>query len=158
MQSKKLLSRKEYENFLKNLPKKCCSFCEYKKYQIVLKEWKYWIWIVNLSPYWYHHTLLVSRRHFEEFPQLTIKELTQLKEAITFVTNKYRQKKLRLKDGTRIQKYVFFWRLRDNKYDSISGNTRMGHFHIHIAPDKDHLWDPVVDSTANQFDFREFLK
>lgn len=158
MPPEKLLSRKEYENFLKSLPKNICSFCENKKYQIILKEWKHWIWIVNLFPYWHYHTLLFPKRHIKEFSQLTIKEMEELKKITIFVIGKYKQKKLRLKNGDKLRKYVFFWRLREDNRDLISGNIRPNHFHIHIAPDKDHLWDPIIDSTANQFNFKDFLK
>lgn len=49
---KSLLTREEYEKFLAQLPKGYCPFCDKDKHQIVLEEYKNWIWIAALAPYW----------------------------------------------------------------------------------------------------------
>lgn len=154
----KLLTRQKYEKFLRNFPKGHCSFCDYKKYQIILREWENWIWVVNIAPYWRYHTLLVPKRHFKEFEEITEKEMGEFKIMLNWAVKKYRDKKLFREDGSPIKKYIFFWRLRDDPLDMVSGNIRPDHFHFHIAPDRDHLWDPIVEHNAYLWDVNELLQ
>lgn len=154
----KLLSRVEYELFLKSIPKNICTFCEYHDYQIVLKEGWRWVWIANLAPYWKYHTMLISKRHFTEYIEMDDFESVELKEMLNYAMGKYRNAELRRDDGTKIEKFVYFWRKRDNKLDRISGTIRPDHFHVHIAPDRDHLWDDVIDDHAYKVDIVKSLK
>jgi len=62
----KLLSRQEYDNWVSQLPKDVCTFCEWDKYQILLKEFEYWIWIACIAPYWRWHTMIVPKLFWSE--------------------------------------------------------------------------------------------
>ena len=148
----KLMNRDQYNKWLKKLPKNYCTFCNWKEYQIVLKEGWRWIWVANLAPYWYWHTMLVPKRHFVEYNEMNDKEAVELRDMFDYAINRYREEKLLREDGSQIKKYVFFWRLRDDTYDPISKVKRPNHFHIQIAPDKDHLWDPTLDKNAYKID------
>lgn len=154
----RLLSRIEYDEWLKILPKNTCTFCEYKKYQIILDEDDNWVWIANIAPYWRWHTMFVPKRHFVEFSEMTPEELGDLMKIYKRAIAKFRFKHLKRKDGSPIKKYVLFWRMRDDLLDKISGNIRPNHFHLHFTPDKDHLWDPTLDGDAHLFDIEEELK
>lgn len=144
----KLLSRKQYDKWLRKLPEGICTFCDFKKYQIILKEFDYWVWIANLAPYWYWHTMIVPKRHFVEFDEMTFRESGELPEVLAHTKAKFLQSKVTRNDGVRVEKFVYFWRLRINRFDPISGTTRPNHFHLHLAPDKDHLWDEILDNDA----------
>jgi len=120
----KMLSRKQYEEWLKSFPPDYCSFCDWPHNQITLHEGKNWIWIANRSPYWYWHTMLVTKRHVREFDQLSVIEAGELVEMYGYIVKKYREAELKRSDNSLIKKYVFFWRLRDDLYDPISGNMR----------------------------------
>ncbi len=144
----KLLSRPQYDKWLKKLPKDYCTFCHYDEFQIILHEGYEWVWIANIAPYWYYHTMLIPKRHFTEFGDMTNSEAIEFKQILSLAMKRYRSQKLYRPDKTLIEKYVYFWRKRDNLVDKISGTTRPDHFHIHISPDQDHLWDRVVDKDA----------
>lgn len=148
----KLMTRKDYDKWVASVPLKVCTFCEWKKYQVVLKEFENWVWIANIAPYWRYHTMILSKRHFLRFSDMSFKEAGELTQVIDYGEKKILDAKLKRKDGTLIEKVVYFWRFRLNAYDPISGTTRNGHFHLHLAPDKDHLWDPIVDPTACKID------
>lgn len=150
------MSRAEYDLWTKNIPKEKCMFCDQNE-QFILKEGYEWLWVANIAPYWYYHTMLIPKRHFVEYWDMTNDEAIELKQLSKYVINRYRQAKLLRSDNTEIKKYVFFWRLRDDRFDPISGNIRPDHFHLHIAPDKDHLWDPTLDENAYKVDIRKLI-
>lgn len=146
----KLLTREEYDSWVKTI--KTCTFCEWNKYQVVLKEFKYWVWIASIAPYWKYHTMIIPKRHFEKYSEINHKEAKELVKAINYGEDKILNSNLYRTDGSKIEKVVYFWRYRKNRYDPVSGNMRPSHFHLHLIPDRDHLWDPVVDPNAKDWD------
>lgn len=151
-----LLTRKQYdEQFVPSIPKGVCTFCKWKEYQKVIKEFEQWIWISNLAPYWRWHTMIFPKRHFEEFDEQTYKENAELLDVLSHVKRRMLDANLERGDGTKVKKIVHFWRYRADRFDPISGTIRPSHFHMHITPDKDHLWDAVLDKDAYKFDFAE---
>jgi len=149
----KLLSREEYDKkFIPNIPKDVCTFCEWDKYQLVLKEFDHWVWIANIAPYWRWHTMVIPKRHFVEFDEQSYKENGELLDVLAHVKRKMIDAKLQRSDGSEVKKIVHFWRFRADRYDPISGTVRPDHFHLHITPDKDHLWDPILDADAHTCD------
>jgi len=148
----KLLSRPDYEKWLKKLQPNECTFCKWKEYQIVLKEFEHWVWIANIAPYWNWHTMILSKRHFEKYGDMTFKEAGELTSVIDYGEKKILESKLKREDGTLIEKVVYFWRYRFNRFDPISGTVRMAHFHLHLCGDRDHLWDRVVNPEAHKCD------
>lgn len=150
------MTRKQYDKWMKTLDPNICTFCDQKK-QIVLKEFEYWIWIANLAPYWKYHTMIVPKRHFEKYSDMTIQEAGELVTVIDYGEKKIIDAKIVRKDGTQVKKVVYFWRFRMDRLDKVSGTIRPSHFHIHLAPDKDHLWDPILDENASEVDIINLL-
>jgi diadenosine tetraphosphate (Ap4A) HIT family hydrolase len=148
----KLLSRPEYDKFMQDLPDGKCTFCEWETYQIVLKEFDQWLWIANIAPYWKYHTMIMPKRHFEKYSDMTFMEAGELVKVIDYGEKKILDAKLLRDDGSLIEKVVYFWRHRFNRYDPISGTIRPSHFHLHLSPDKDRLWDSILDQSANSWD------
>lgn len=146
---KKLLTRKQYEeDFTPSIPTGACTFCEWKKYQQVIKEFENWLWIANLAPYWNWHTMVVPKRHFVEFQDQTYKENAELLDVLQHAKRKLLDSGLVRADGVEVKKIVSFWRYRADRRDPITGNVRPDHFHLHIVPDKDRLWDSTLDKNA----------
>jgi len=154
----KLLSRLEYDRWYKKLPANVCTFCNLDKYQLILKEFEHWVWIANLAPYWKYHTMIVSKRHFEKYSDMTFVEAGELVSVIDYGEKKMLEAKLTRDDGGLIEKVVYFWRFRLNRFDRISGTVRPAHFHLHLTPDKDHLWDKVIDKDAHKWDINILKK
>jgi len=148
----KLLSRPEYDDWLKTIPRDVCTFCRWKKYQIVLREFKYWVWIANIAPYWKWHTMIISKRHFEKYSDMTSLEAGELTRMIDYGEKKIIDSKLRRDDGSLVEKVVYFWRYRANRFDPISGTIRPDHFHIHLCCDKDRRWDSTIDDHSTEWD------
>ena len=147
-----LMSRPEYDQWIKNLPAGVCTFCEWDKYQIVLKEFEHWLWIANLAPYWWWHTMIIPKRHFVEYEEQTFKEAAEFLDAFTYAKRKLLDAGLTRSDGVKVEKIVSFWRFRANRFDPISQTVRPDHFHVSISPDKDHLWDSTLDDDAYKCD------
>jgi diadenosine tetraphosphate (Ap4A) HIT family hydrolase len=154
---RKLFSRREYNDWLRTLPKEYCAFCDWKSHQILLHEGRYWLWIMNLAPYWRYHTLLIPKRHVREFSELDVPEVGELVEVYSHAVSRFRRARLSRSDDSIVEKFVFFWRLRDNPMDFASGNQRPDHFHIHFVPDRDQLFDPVLDDDAVSVDIDSFV-
>jgi diadenosine tetraphosphate (Ap4A) HIT family hydrolase len=153
-----LLTRSEYEGWLEWLKENSIDpFKDWRNHQAILKEGQYWLWVANKAPYWRFHTLFVPKRYFKEWGDMTVQEMAELMLMLKNAINKMRTAKLERADGTLIEKYVFFWRLRDNTFDPISGNDRPTHFHLHLAPDRDHLWDSTLEEDAHKVDILGIL-
>lgn len=150
---KHLMTRVEYDEFMRGISADKCTFCEWQKYQVVLKEFDYWVWIANLAPYWKFHTMIISKRHFEKYSDMSFMEAGELVKVIDYGEKKMLDAKLVRDDGTLIEKVVYFWRYRFNRFDAISGTIRPSHFHLHLCGDKDHLWDSTLDTGANKWDY-----
>jgi len=148
----KKMTREDYDIWLKKLPPNVCTFCEWEKYQIVLKEFEHWVWIENIAPYWDYHTLIISKRHFEKYGDMTFKEAGELISVIDYGTKKIIDGKLKRKDGSLIEKVLYMWRDRFNRFDPISGTIRPAHFHLLLSPDRDHSFDPILDPEAHKCD------
>lgn len=142
------MDRKTYDSWFKEIPKDVCTFCQWEKYQVVLKEFEHWVWIANIAPYWKWHTMIISKRHFEKYSDMTFLEAGELTTVIDYGEKKIIDNKLTREDGSLIEKVVYFWRYRFNKFDRVSGTIRPDHFHVHLCCDRDHLWDPIVDENA----------
>jgi diadenosine tetraphosphate (Ap4A) HIT family hydrolase len=151
----KLMTRKEYDTWYKTIPENACTFCDWQKYQIVLKEFEHWVWIANIAPYWKWHTMIIPKRHFEKYSDMTFMEAGELVSVIDYGEKKLLSSNLLRSDGSKVEKVVYFWRFRFNRFDEKSGTIRPAHFHIHLCPDKDHLWDPIIDEDAHLIDLEK---
>lgn len=146
-----LMNRKQYNKFLRSLDVNVCTFCDPTK-QVVLKDFNNWYWIANIAPYWAYHTMVVSKRHFEKYSDMTMIEAGELVEVINYGEKKIIDAKLTRKDGTLIEKVVYFWRHRTNRFDAVTGTVKPAHFHLSLTPDCDGLWNKVVDPKACEWD------
>ena len=77
-----MLSREEYEKWYKKIPANECTFCNWQKYQIVLKEFDNWIWIACNAPYWRYHTMILPKRHFVKYSDMSFSVSRNLTEGI----------------------------------------------------------------------------
>lgn len=150
-------NRLEYYQWLENLPKELCTFCEYEEYQEIIEVGKYWVWHLSASPVWRYHTMLTPKRHVVLMSELTGNEL---KEMVTFhqhIIDLYRQANLKDCNGNPFNKYEMLWRVRDDTHDPITGNKKPNHLHLNIYPFKDHHTDPVMDRDGFEYDIRKLL-
>jgi hypothetical protein len=152
----KQMTRSQYDKWLKKLDPHVCTFCDPKK-QIILKEFEFWYWVANLAPYWKYHTMIVPKRHFEKYSDMTMQEAGELVKVIDYGEKKIIDARIERDDGSLVKKVVYFWRFRLDRLDKVSGTVRPNHFHLHLAPDKDHLWDSILDDKATENDL-ELLK
>jgi len=152
MDKLKMLSREEYEKWYKKIPANECTFCNWQKYQIVLKEFDNWIWIACNAPYWRYHTMILPKRHFVKYSDMSFKEAAELVSIVDYGEKKMLDSKLKRKDGTLIEKVIYFWRFRFNRFDPVSNNIRPDHWHLHLTPDRDHIFDPTLEKDACKVD------
>lgn len=151
------MSRVQYDEFVKQIPNGVCTFCEWEKYQVVLKEFEHWVWIANLAPYWRYHTLIMPKRHFVKYGDMTFKEAGELTTVIDYGEKKMLDAKLTNGNGMIYEKIVYFWRYRFNNYDHVSKTLRPSHMHLHLTFDQDRLWDPVIDEEASKVDMSKLI-
>lgn len=146
----KLLSREEYDIWLRDIHD--CPFCAWQENQIVLKEFEHWVWIASRAPVWNWHTMIIPKRHFVEFTDQTFKEAAEMIPVISYAQKKMLEAKLIRPDGSLVEMLSFQWRFRANSFDPVAKVVKPNHFHLNIAPDKDHLYDPIRDKEAYQKD------
>jgi diadenosine tetraphosphate (Ap4A) HIT family hydrolase len=156
----KLLSRDEYFSWLKTLPDTYCPFCDASN-NIVIKSTAYWRLILCRAPYWKYHFMLIPKRHFKEYFEMSAMEHCELFELQHYTFKKLVEAELTHSDGSTIDRYLFFWRFREDSFDPITQTLKPDHFHFHIVPEKEHLWDAVLDEKAADIDIdkvRELFK
>jgi diadenosine tetraphosphate (Ap4A) HIT family hydrolase len=145
MRGRKILpmSRTEYEKFTKTLPGDTCLFCEYKIYQPVIKEWKYWALIQPISPYFNYHAMLLPKRHVRFLYELSVSEQKEFWIADRGIHRAYEKlgiNKLRLQYHAR-----FTNRMPKNwKVDSRE------HLHIHYYRFREGDFEILISKNAHR--------
>lgn len=150
----RLLTRKEYYLCLKeieSLPFDYCSLC-HEDESLILKEFKYWNLVFCKAPYWKYHLLLVPKRHFKEFTDMNSQELEEFNKTIKYTLETLQSANLKYDDGEPVEMFLFFWRVRDRNYDPVGKVKKTDHFHLHIVPEKEHMWEPILDKEAWDID------
>lgn len=156
-QQQPLMSRPVYEAWLASLPPETCTFCEWQRYQIVLASTDTWLWILNRSPYWKYHTMLTPKRHIEEMSELSVVETGELFKIYQIAVDSLKRHESTLPIDERSGKYIFFWRFRSEFQTNKSGQRKIKHFHLHLAPDQEGMFDPLLDESAPQVDYIPLL-
>jgi diadenosine tetraphosphate (Ap4A) HIT family hydrolase len=158
-----ILTREQYDLWIETLPKGWCTFCKYdepigvpKVKQKVLKRFDNWVWIANIAPYWYWQTMISPKRHFIEEQDMSVEEMGEKIKASKYVESRYLKAKLRDKNDKLIENFVYFWRFR--RKDRVGGESKVGHFHLHFAPQIEHSWDPTLEADAYKCDVVGKLK
>ncbi|SMQ72342.1 Diadenosine tetraphosphate (Ap4A) hydrolase [Plantibacter sp. VKM Ac-1784] len=151
------MPRAQYDEWLKSLPEELCTFCEWQDYQIVLASTNHWLWILNRSPYWKYHTMLIPRRHVVEMSDLSVVETGELFTIYAIAVDALRNFQSNLPEGERTGKYIFFWRFRSEVDAEVSDQRKLSHFHLHLAPDRERMFDPLLDKDAHEVDYIPLL-
>lgn len=147
-----LLTRAEYENALTTIPEKECSFCAWEKYQIRLHEGDHWVWIACRAPYWKYHTMLIPKEHRVQMSDLTVAEMGELFEMYSWAVDRFRTK------VNQDISLIFFRRFRDGSVVTPFGVKRPNHFHLHLTPDREGLFDPLLEQDATKWDWASLIK
>lgn len=152
------MSREEYNEWFKAVPRGVCMFCHPDTYpQIILKDEKNWQWIVTIAPYWKHHTMLIPKKHYEDINEIPAAELVEMVKLYEHAKQKYLAANLKYDDGVPIYQYNMFWRTRTEEMPKVTGIYKPLHFHLHIAPDREELFVPIMDKNARDFDYSIFI-
>lgn len=151
-----LMSRDEYDKWLSGLPGNTCTFCEWSKYQIVLKTTSHWTWILNRAPYWPYHTMLVPKRHVVQIHELSVVETGELFSIYSQAVSVLKKHEAMIPEKLRTGKYLFFWRYRDTQRE-VSDQRKVDHFHLHVAPDRERLFDPLLDEDAHHVNYIKLM-
>lgn len=151
------MSRNDYYSWLKDKPDNVCPFCEYEKYQLILSEGIYWVWIACKSPYWGYHSMLIPKRHVNAIDELKTKEREELFTLQGKILRIYLSAELFWPDGTAINNYMAFWRQRKANFDPLIGADKLSHFHLHFVPEKEHSWDDIMNPDAHLIDLEPLL-
>ncbi|MFA6407793.1 MAG: HIT domain-containing protein [Candidatus Paceibacterota bacterium] len=142
MKIEKPLPRNKYKTHLKDL-NGGCAFCK-KPSDLVIKEYKNWVWVFSAFPYKKYHTLLFSKRHIIKFSELDVKELGELKKILGEIEYYYREKKIICKNSKFGDQIFFSWRSRYN--DKIKKSV--SHFHLHIYPQFAQRINEIIDKDS----------
>lgn len=148
------MPRNDYDKFVKTIPAGVCLFCEYKKYQILIREWKHWSLIQPISPYFKYHVMLCTKRHLKYLSQLNKKEQEEFWKADKAVCSAY--KKIGIKN-LRMQLHARFARKAVAKKSALPLDHNE-HLHIHYYKFKDGDFKILVSKTAYKQDMRSLLK
>jgi galactose-1-phosphate uridylyltransferase len=147
-----LMTREEYAAWLRSLNPNECAFCDWHRYQIVLISTDHWLWVLNRAPYWRFHTMLIPKSHRVEMSELSVVEVGELFNIYDQAVTVLKSFQPLLPEKDRADRYIFFWRLRSEYVDQVSGEVKLSHFHLHLTPDRDKLFDPLLDDSASKVD------
>ncbi len=151
---KKLLARKEYEEYVRGLPEGKCPFCDISK-QVLLGESQCWFWVANISPYWKYHTLLIPKRHESSMDNLTKEEFTDFQVFHKKVEAHMLGLGLTHHDGKSVDQFITMTRTR---FGGVSGGStyyKPDHLHIHLVPDREGVSRFVLDEEAINVDMQK---
>lgn len=151
---KKLLSRDEYEQLLKNTPRDVCLLCQTQE-QIVLGSSTHWLWIASLSPYWKFHTLFIPRKHLEDIAELSPELFEDFKTLHQKAKSKVLSLALKHDDGKPIDQFIIMIRLREVAIENGSTYPKPRHLHIHFVPDREGVERFVLDPLAIEADIEQ---
>lgn len=116
-----------------------CLLCDASQ-QIVIQEFDKFLWISSISPYWKFNTMVIPKRHVEQFHQFTTEELTDLQEITEYVTEQYiRLDYHRGDEHPAHDNVIFFWRFRD----PARNVKKTAHLHLYVVPNPDQIFGPV---------------
>jgi len=115
----KILTRKEYhaKKWKKVYGLEDCPFCDKNKISPIWK-WKYWFILRNISPYSWdeNHLMAIPYSHKKYSIELSVKELSELKEIHLFVKTFYWEEQ-------------YFSSTRETMW-----NRSVEHIHMHFIP------------------------
>lgn len=151
-----MIARDKYETYIAKLNPKNCILCDLGK-QIVIKEFKLWTWIINLSPYWEYHTMLIPKRHAVNVADLNMNELYELGSIYTEILDKLKVAGFKHSDGKLISKYLVMIRTRFDGVDYSTDIARPDHLHIHFLPDRKGMLTPLLNDKAYKIPLKGFL-
>ena len=143
----RMIPREMYESWFHALHTRQCLLCDPSQ-QIIIKSWDKWLWIVNISPYFEYHTMVVPKRHILDLGDITIEEFAEFKKVYFEVVNGYAKGKFKHQDGKPVMKHLWFVRSRDMNFDHSADISRPEHLHIHVSPDYKGFFDPILHKDA----------
>lgn len=150
-------NRLDYYKWIESLPKGYCAFCEYKREQVILKEFKNWVWHLSISPVWRYHSMLTPKRHVRFLSELNQEEIMEMVKLQCEIVDIYYGLELKDCNGNKFNKFEMLYRTRFDTHDPITGNTKPDHFHLNIYPFRDHHADPVMERDAYKYDLKSIL-
>ncbi len=143
----KPMPRREYDKFVKTIPRNVCLFCAYKKYQIIIREWKNWILVQPVSPYFTYHVMLCSKRHVKYLYELNANERAEFFKADEWINRVYK------KIGIKRVRMQFHGRhsVKNKKPDPNE------HLHIHYYKFEEGDFKILLHKTAYKQDMKKLF-
>ncbi len=139
-------NRDRYPARLKELAvDKKCGFCNLNR-EFILKIYTHWIWVYSEFPYWKHNTIVISKNHKVKFADLLPEELAELKTIFIEAENAFIKSGI-IKSESNWGMDIL-WRQRA----SIEGYETRSHIHIHLCPNREGLYNPILDPEAHLID------
>lgn len=112
----------QYNDYLLNVLKDVCPFCDIKK-EYILEKWRYFTVILARAPYIKDHLLIVPNRHIVRLKEIKSEE----RKTLVPLIDKW------IKKLEKIHKEVNLL-LRDWVANWIAGKS-IDHLHFHLVPD-----------------------
>jgi diadenosine tetraphosphate (Ap4A) HIT family hydrolase len=140
--------RSEYASHLKSLNGKC-AFCRTDD-ELGIQNFDHWDWKFAAFPYRKLHTLIIPRRHVDDFSELHTHELTELTIVLKRIEQIYRNKGVISETSPYGDQLFISWRQRSES-EGLAKKS-VAHFHIHLFPRKNNSVDMTIDPEATEFD------
>jgi len=147
-----LISREEYEEFVKSIPSGHCPLCKVNE-QIYLGESEHWVWIANISPYWKYHTMLIPKKHVHYLSELNKDELYDFQQFLKLVSKHLLKLGLKYDNGKKINQFLTMFRESCDNDDPSYYKT--DHLHIHMVPDERGVNRFKIDPEAINIDIKK---
>ncbi len=153
----KLLTRKEYSEVISKFSKNYCAFCDKNFKQIEVRQTKEWNLVFNIAPYWLYHLIIYPKRHIEKMSEISAEDFEQIKFLYDQALGLYKDNKIKHKNtGKLIDQYVLIFRYRESTENNFK-SYKVRHLHIHISPDCEDSFDPILDKDASETNLENFI-
>ena len=149
---KPLMPRDDYQKWFES--SNSCLLCQPDE-QIVLKEYKHWLFIVNRAPYRRYHTMIIPKRHVKHLHRLNYQETITLPKVYQDVMKRYKSTGVKLEDGEKPDRYLV---MIHASQEGLETKERPEHLHIHFLPYRTGLLSPLMLPETIKFKLDSFIK
>lgn len=101
--------------------------------------------------------MFIPKRHVVEMSELSVIETGELFKIYDRAVDVFKSFQDQLPEEDRTGKYIFFWRFRSERSSEKTDQRKLNHFHLHLAPDRERLFDPLLDQSAHNVNYIPLL-
>lgn len=102
--------------------------------------------------------MFIPKSHKVQMSELSVPEMGELFEVYERAVQVFRNLGTDLPPEDFNGKFIFFWRFRDRLDGETTDQVKLSHFHLHLAPDRERMFDPILNERAVDYDYKALVE